>query len=276
MSAPAGLAARTRLNNGVEIPWLGLGTYLVEGEDAYRAVSVALEVGYRHVDTAAFYANEQEVGRAIRDSGIPRQEIFVATKLWNSDHGREEAREAFARSRERLDVGAIDLYLIHWPVPGRRMDSWRTLEDLYHEGECRAIGVSNYTAAHLDEVLADGNVVPAVNQVEFSPFLYQRQLLDLCRQREVQLEAYSPLTKSERLANPRLVEIAGDCQRTPAQVLIRWCLQRQVVVIPKAASAQHIQENVDVFEWQLSAESMAALDALHENLRTSWDPTNER
>lgn len=276
MSAPDHIAATTTLNCDIEMPWLGLGTYLMHGDEAYRAVTAALEAGYRHIDTAAFYDNEEKVGRAIRDSGVPRDDVFVTTKLWNTDHGEDSAREAFQRSRDRLDVGVIDLYLIHWPVPDLRMDSWQTLEEIFYAGECRAIGVSNYTTGHLDEVLTDGDVVPAVNQVEFSPFLYQRELLRLCSDRGVQLVAYSPLTKGERLDDPALIAVAEANGRSRAQVLIRWCLQKGVAVIPKSASPERVRENADVFDWSLSDGDVERLDGLHENLRTSWDPTHER
>lgn len=270
-----GLQSTTTLANGVEIPWLGLGTYLAEGSEAYEAVGTALDVGYRHVDTAALYGNEREVGRAVRDSGVPREEVFVTTKLWNGDHGLQQAADAFHRSRDRLDLGPIDLYLIHWPVPELRGDSWRALEQVYEQGLVRAIGVSNYMPWHLRELLDHCEVPPTVNQVEFSPFLLQQDLLQTCRERDIQLQAYSPLTKGKRLDDPRLLAIAEQVGRSPAQVLIRWCLQRGLVVLAKSSTPAHIRDNADVFDWELSAEEMADLDALDEGLRTSWDPSGE-
>lgn len=262
------------LTGGVSIPWIGLGTYLAEGDAVYRAVLEALEVGYRHIDTASFYENEREIGRAVRASGLPRASIFVTTKLWNSDHRR--AREAFLRSRDRLDLGAPDLYLVHWPVPDERLEAWAAMELLLAEGACRAIGVSNYMPWHLDELLAAGDVVPAVNQVEFSPFLYQRDLLEYCHERGVRLQAYSPLTKGERLDDPRLVAVAERLGRTPAQVLIRWCLERDVIVLPKSADPERIRENAAVVGWTIPPDALAALDGLHDDFRTSWDPTGEK
>ena len=175
------LAARARLNDGNGMPWLGLGVYMIRGQSCAKAVAHALSIGYRHIDTAAFYGNEEEVGRAVRESGVPRSEVFVVTKLWNSDQGYASALKACDASLAKLGLEYIDLYLIHWPEPGRRRDSWRALVELQKQGKCRSIGVSNYTVAHLREVMAASDVVPAVNQVEFSPFLYQRELLEFCR-----------------------------------------------------------------------------------------------
>lgn len=263
------------LNNGVNMPLLGLGVYQAVGREGEQAVTWALEVGYRHIDTAKFYGNEVEVGRAVRQSGISREEVFIVTKLWNSDHGYDRARTAFHESRQRLDLGAVDLYLIHWPVSAQRGESWRALEDLYAEGQMRAIGVSNYTIPHLEELLATARVVPAVNQVEFHPWLYQRELLEFCRAHGIQLEAYSPLTKGERLRDPRLTEIARKYGKTPAQILIRWCLQHEVVVIPKSSNPQRIRENADVYDFEISAEDMCRLDAFDERYHCTWDPTHE-
>ena len=272
---PSGIGDTVALNNGVRMPWLGLGTYLVGGAAVRRAVTAALETGYRHFDTAAFYDNERELGEAIRASGVPRAEVFVTTKLWNSDHGAAAARRAFEQSAQRLGLGQIDLYLIHWPVPGKRLDSWRTLEELLGEGRCRAIGVSNYTIDHLRELLDECDVVPAVNQVEFSPFLMQRDLLNLCRERGIRLQSYSPLTKGWRLDHPRLREIGDRYGKTPAQILVRWSLEHRVVVLPKSATPAHIAENADVFDFEITPADLALLDGLHEGLRTSWDPTGE-
>jgi diketogulonate reductase-like aldo/keto reductase len=215
------------------------------------------------------------VGEAIHSSGIPREEIFVTTKLWNDDHGYDGALRAFEESRERLGLDVVDLYLIHWPVRRLRVDSWRALEKLYRDGLCRAVGVSNYTVRHLDELLNTCEVVPAVNQVEFSPFLYQRDLLEHCHANGVRLEAYSPLTKGRRLSDPTLAEMAGRYGKTPAQVLVRWALERDVVVIPKSARPERIRENADVFDFVLEPDDLATLDGLDEGLHTSWDPTGE-
>ena len=264
------------LNNGVSIPRLGLGMYQTpDGSAAHHAVSYALEVGYRHIDTAMMYGNEVSVGLAVRESGLPREEIFVTTKLWNDDHGYESAVTAFHRSLEALDLEYIDLYLIHWPVEGKRGDSWRALEKVYEEGLCRAIGVSNYMTWHLDELLASCRVRPAVNQVEFSPFLYLVDLLERCREEGIVLEAYSPLTKGKKLGDERLRAIAAELGRSPAQILIRWALQHDLVVIPKSDRPNHILSNIDVFDFSISTEQMEQLNDLNEDLRTSWDPSKQ-
>lgn len=266
-----------RLNNGVEIPRLGLGVYrAAAGAEARNAVLWALEAGYRHVDTAAFYGNEADVGRAIRESGIAREDVFVTTKLWNEDHGYDAALAAFDASLERLGFDYVDLYLIHWPVPDLRLESWRALERLYGEGRARAIGVSNYMVQHLEELLAHCTVVPAVNQIELSPWSWRsrRDVVELCRAQGIALEAYSPLTKGRRLDDPTLRSVAERVGRTPAQVLIRWALQRDLIVIPKSTNRGRIRENADVFDFELPAAEMERLEALDEGLVTGWDPTS--
>ena len=285
------------LNDGRLIPQLGLGVWQTRaGASGEAAVLAALEAGYRLIDTAAMYGNEESVGAAIRKSGIPREKIFVTTKLWNSDHGNPE--RALDTSLRKLKLNYVDLYLIHYPVRGRRR-SWRALEAFHAEGKTRSIGVSNFTIRHLTELLAQANTVPAVNQVEFHPYLYQRDLLDFCAGKGIVLEAYSPLTKGARLKDPKLVAVAkkyatGESQPAPsrsrlplvdrlfprsenkstAQILIRWALQRRLVVIPKSADRTRIFENADVFDFEITAEDMRLLDGFNENLRTCWDPTN--
>ena len=263
------------LANGVEIPRLGLGVFqAAAGEETRRAVERALEVGYRHIDTAKIYRNEADVGEAIRRSGIAREDVFITTKLWNSDHGYDAAQRACDASLKALGVAYLDLYLIHWPVQGLRGESWRALTKLYEDKKCRAIGVSNYTVRHLKELLASSPVVPAVNQVEMSPFLYQKELIDFCREKGIQIETYSPLTKGQRLGHPAITRAASKYGRTPAQILIRWALQHDFIVIPKSSKRERIQENAQVFDFEIDAADMKSLDALDESLRTSWDPTN--
>lgn len=265
------------LSNGVSIPQLGLGVFqAARGEQTYRAVREALRQGYRHIDTAAIYRNEEDVGRAIRDSGIARDEIFVTSKLWNADQGYDSALAAYAATRQRLGLDRLDLYLLHWPVPGKRLDSWRALEALYAAGEVRAIGVSNFMARHLDELLARCSVVPHVNQIELSPFLQQAEVCARCTTAGICIEAYSPLTKGQRLTHPRVVAIAQRVARSAAQVLIRWSLQRGFVVLPKSVHAERIGENLAVFDFALDAATMAELDGLEEGLVTGWDPRHER
>ena len=269
-----GPRSRTTLNDGNQMPVLGLGVYQTPPGGATReAVKYAISVGYRHVDTAALYRNEGDVGEAIRESGIPREELFVTTKLWNDDQGFDSAIRAFERSRKALDLAYVDLYLLHWPVSGKREDSWRALAQLLKEGRCRSIGVSNFTVAHLQQLLQHTEIAPAVNQVEFSPFLFQQDLLDYCHEKGIQLEAYAPLTKGKRLADPAVVRCATAHQKTPAQVLIRWGLQHRVVEIPKSVHPERIRENAGVFDFSLGEAEMKALDQLDEGYRTSWDPT---
>ena len=265
----------TTLNNGVAMPVLGLGVYKSRpGRETRDAVRWALEYGYRHIDTARVYRNEADVGAALKASGLAREDLFVVTKLRNADQGYDRTKRGLAESLRDLGTDYVDLYLMHWPVTGKRLESWRAMEELLADGRCRAIGVSNFTVAHLEELLATAAVVPAVNQVELSPFLYQRELLDLCGRHGIQVEAYSPLTRGRRLTDARLTDIARQHAKTPAQVLIRWALQHRLVAIPKSVRRERIAENRDVFVFELSAEEMAQLDGLDEGLRVSWDPSD--
>lgn len=269
------LQSTVKLNNGVEIPRLGLGVFRApRGEVTRQAVLSALSAGYRHIDTARIYGNERDVGAAVRESGLPRKDIFVTTKLWNEDQGYDSTLRACERSLESLGFEYVDLYLVHWPVPGRRLESWRAMEKLLAEGKCRAIGVSNFLENHLDPLLAHAKVVPAVNQVEQHPFLHQPSLLRYCAGKGIVVEAYSPLTKGLRLGDPCVVEIARKHGKSPAQVLIRWCLQHDLVVIPKSVRAERIRENANVFDFSLSPEDLRTLDGLNEDLYTGWDPTD--
>ncbi len=263
---PRSLADRVPLNQGVRMPWLGLGVFQSEpGAATEQAVAWALAAGYRAVDTAAMYRNETDVGRAVRASGVPREEVFVTTKLWFTDQGYEPARKAGRESRDRLGIGYIDLYLIHWPrasSPQERLDSWRALEDLRQEGVCRAIGVSNYTIRHLEELRPHSKTVPAVNQVEFHPWVYDPELLEYERRHGIRPEAYSPLTRAHRLDDPIVAAIALHHRRSPAQVLIRWGLEHGVIEIPKSVHRERIEENAHVFDFALEPSEVAQLDAL--------------
>jgi methylglyoxal/glyoxal reductase len=263
------------LNHGGPIPIFGLGTFRSPaGRETREAVAWALEMGYRHIDTAALYGNEADVGAAIRASGIRREDVFVTTKLHRNDHGYDTTLRGFAGSLDRLGFDYVDLYLIHWPESKRRQESWEALEQILDEGRARAIGVSNYVVHHLEEVLERGRVVPAVNQIELHPFNYQsrRHVVDLCRQHRIVVEGYSPLTKTERLDDPAVVEIATATGRTPAQVLIRWALQHELVTIPKSTDRGRIRENAAVFDFELAPSQMTRLDGLDEDFLTSWDP----
>jgi diketogulonate reductase-like aldo/keto reductase len=269
-----GIDTKVKLNQGVEMPIFGLGTYQTRrGKETQKAVAYALEAGYRLVDTASMYGNEEDVGEAVGKSGIPREEIFITTKLWNSDHGFDKTLAACEESLKKLGLSYVDLYLIHWPVEGLRKESWRALERLLKEGKCRAIGVSNYMIWHLKELLGSSSTVPAVNQVEFSPYLYQKELLEFCRKHDIQLEAYSPLTKGHKLNDPQLSKVSAKYSKSTAQILIRWALQKQVMVIPKSSRREGILENADVFDFEISDEDTKLLDSFNQNLRTSWDPS---
>jgi diketogulonate reductase-like aldo/keto reductase len=269
------IKTKVKLNNNYEIPIFGLGVYQSEGgTETQNAVTYALEAGYRHIDTARIYRNEDDVGIAIRNSSLKREEIFITSKLWNSDHGFKSTITACDNSLKKLGIDYLDLYLIHWPVPYLRNETWTAMEKLFKDGKCRAIGVSNYTVRHLQELLPLCEIVPAVNQVEFSPFLYQKDLLDYCKAKGIQLEAYSPLTRGEKLHDPTLKQIAAKYSKTTAQLLIRWCLEHNLVAIPKSVTKQRIIENSRVFDFSIAPEDMKILDSLNENLHTSWDPTN--
>jgi methylglyoxal/glyoxal reductase len=269
------MQSRIRLNNGVEIPRLGLGVYQsLPGKITQRVVKYALKIGYRQIDTAYIYGNESDVGKAVRESGIQREEVFITTKLWNTRQVEyDSAIQACEESLQRLGLTYVDLYLIHWPVQGSGNNSieiWRAMVHLLGEGKARAIGVSNYTIDDLKDILQDSDVVPAVDQVEFHPFLYQKDLLSFCEKNSIQLEAYSPLTRGKRLNHPTILDMAkryGN-NKTPAQVLIRWSLQHNLVAIPKSIHEERISENSQVFDFELRAEDMKLLDSLNENLQT--------
>jgi len=273
-------ADKIALNNGISIPLLGLGVYQSgRGRATENAVKWALEVGYRHVDTAAMYGNGSEVGTALKRACatglVRREEVFVTTKLWNSDHGYEEALRAFDASHRRLGLDQIDLFLLHWPVPHRRLHSWRALEHILAEGRCRAIGVSNFMVHHLEEILRHAHVPPAVNQIELHPWCQQRDVVAFCNAHNIAVVAYSPLTKGAKLGDSRLASLAREVRRTPAQVLLRWSLQRGFVTIPKSAKKERIIENAAIFDFSLSAAQMARLDGFNTEHHVTWDPRSE-
>jgi diketogulonate reductase-like aldo/keto reductase len=260
------------LNNGTLMPGLGLGTYKLVGQEAYEPVKVALECGYRHIDTASFYENEEAVGRAVADSGVPREEVFITSKVWNTEQGYKGTLEAVERSLRRLGTDYLDLYLVHWPVTGKRLDTYRALEKLFDEGTVQAIGVSNFNQRHLQELFAACEMMPAVDQVEMSPFLYQKDLLQLCQDRDVLVTAYSPLARGRVLNDATLAEVGKAHGKSPAQVIVRWCLQKGMAVIPRSSHPARIRENAEVFDFTLGKEEMLRLDLLHSGLRTTTDP----
>jgi diketogulonate reductase-like aldo/keto reductase len=265
------------LRSGSSIPALGLGVWQTpRGGATLAAVTAAIEAGYRHVDTARIYGNENEVGDAVRASAVPRSELFVTTKLWNADQGYDSTLRAFDASLSRLGLDYVDLYLIHWPVPGKRLESWRALEKLHADGRARAIGVSNFLRRHLEELLAVAQVVPHVNQIELTPFLQRRETTAYCKQHDIVIEAYSPLTRGQKLADPAVLSVARRLGRTPAQVLLRWGLAHGFVVLPKSTQPARIRENAALFEFEIGPADLSLLDGLEAGLVTGWDPASER
>lgn len=264
-----------KLNNGVNMPWFGLGVWQVEdGNEAIDSVKAALKSGYRAIDTAAAYGNEESVGKAIKDSGVARDELFITSKVWNKDQGYESTLAAFDATMKKLDLDVLDLYLIHWPVKGKYKDTWRAMEKLYKDGRIRAIGVSNFQPHHLDDLLADAEVVPAVNQVEFHPLLTQTELLAYSEEKGIQLEAWSPLARGKLFDNEVIKEIADKYGKEPAQVILRWVLDKGVVVITRSVKEKRIASNAEIFDFQLTTEEIDRISALNKNERTGPDPDN--
>ena len=264
-----------KMNDNCQIPVVGLGTWKSEpGKTTSQAVLDSLEAGYRHIDTARAYDNETDVGRAVNDSGLPREDMFITTKLWNQHQGYEEAIEACEKSLNRLNCDYIDLYLIHWPLREKRNHSWKAFIELRDRGLCKSIGVSNFTIEHLAEIEAKFGILPAVNQVEFHPYHYQKELLDYCNSKNIIIEAYSPLVHAKRMDEPKLGTISEELGKTPAQILIRWSIQRGMVVLPKSVNKSRIIENFSVFDFDIPDSMMKKLDELDESFVTCWDPHN--
>lgn len=267
------LKTTTTLNNGVKMPWVGFGVFQTqEGPEVENAVRWALEAGYRHIDTASFYENEAGVGKAIAASEVSREELFVTTKVWNTEQGYQETLKAFDRSRTKLQMDVVDLYLVHWPLKHSFKETYKALEKLYADGKVRAIGVSNFLPHHLEDLMSDFDVVPAVNQVEWHPFLLQKELYEFCKSKGIQQEAWSPLTRGRFLNDPVLTEIAEAHSKSPAQVLLRWDLQHEVVTIPKSVHKERIIENAQVFDFKLSDLEMARIDSLDSDTRIGPHP----
>jgi len=264
-----------KMNDGYKIPVVGLGTWKSEpGEATYKAVLDSINAGYRHIDTARAYDNEADVGKAVQDADISRKDLFITTKLWNRHQGYDEAIEACEKSLARLGCDYIDLYLIHWPLKDKRNESWRALIELQKKGLCRSIGVSNFTIDNLKELEDKFEVIPAANQVEFHPYHYQKDLLEYCNSKNIIIEAYSPLVHAKRMDEERLVAISEEIGKTPAQILIRWAMQRGMVVLPKSVNESRIIENFAVFDFEISDSLMKRLDDLDERYVTCWDPHN--
>jgi len=269
----------TTLHNGVKMPWFGLGVFKVEeGPELVNAVKTAIQHGYRSVDTAAIYQNEEGVGKGIqeglKEAGISRKELFVTSKVWNSDLGYESTLAAYETSLKKLGLEYLDLYLIHWPVEGKYKDAWRALETLYKEGKVKAIGVSNFQIHHLEDLMKDAEIKPMINQVEYHPRLTQKELQAFCRDNGIQLEAWSPLMQGQLLDNEVLQEMADKHHKSVAQIILRWDLQNGVVTIPKSTKEHRIVENANVFDFELSKEEMEIIDGLNQNHRVGPDPDN--
>ncbi|ORZ26340.1 aldo/keto reductase [Lobosporangium transversale] len=266
-----------QLSNARQIPRLGLGVYqAAPGKETENAVLWALQAGYRHIDTATIYDNEASVGNAIRKSGIPREQIFVTTKLTEDDQGYESAIAALELSLEKMGLDYVDLYLIHSPLCGSelRTKSWKALETLVEQGKAKSIGVSNYGVHHLKELLGSNPTIrPVVNQIEVHPWLIRQDIISFCESQDIAVEAYSPLCQAVKLQDPTLAKLATKYSKSPAQILIRWSLQKGFIVIPKSAKKERIEQNADVFDFDIADGDMAVLDSMNENFVTEWDPT---
>jgi len=274
MMAVASVRSTCRLNSGVRMPMFGLGCRQMEDESQTRdLIGTALEAGYRRFDTASVYENEVAIGAAIAESAIPRADVFVSTKVRNSDQGYDRTLEAFDRSLSNFGLEYIDLYLLHWPMIRLRNESWRALRRLVETDRCRAIGVSNFTIRHIEEITKDNGVMPAVNQVEFNPYLNQNGLLRWCSHREIQLITSNPFAKGSRLRDPRLLDIASHYGKSPSQVLLRWAIQKGVAVLTRATTRDEVYSHAAVFDFEISLRDMDVLNGFHENLRAAWDPT---
>ncbi|MGG1674942.1 aldo/keto reductase [Neobacillus sp. NRS-1170] len=270
---PTSLKDTTTLHNGVEMPWFGLGVFKVkEGSEVIESVKSAIKNGYISIDTAAIYQNEEGVGQGIKEAGVPREELFITSKVWNSDQGYDSTLEAYETSLKKLGLDYLDLYLIHWPGKTKYKETWKALEKLYKDGRVRAIGVSNFKIHHLEDLLQDAEIKPMVNQVEYHPHLTQKELLAFCQKEGIQLEAWSPLKQGQLLNNPVITEVAAKHGKSAAQVILRWDLQNKVVTIPKSIKEQRIIENADIFDFELSLEDMEKIDGLNKDERVGSDP----
>lgn len=275
MSTITDIQGTFELHNGVHMPYFGLGTYQSDNDqEAVDAVRWALDAGYRHVDTAAVYKNEEGVGQGIRESSVAREEVFVVSKVWNSDQGYESTLRAFEDSLKRLKLEYLDLYLVHWPVAGSYKDTWRAMEKLYAEGRIKAIGVSNFLQHHLEDLLQTAEVVPMVNQMEFHPYLVQQGLVDFCTSKEIQYEAWSPFMQGKLFRLDICKELEQKYNKSAAQIILRWDLQKGVVTIPKSAKKERILANAAIFDFELTTDEIAYLDSFDRGERIGPDPDN--
>ncbi len=263
------------LNNGVEMPQFGLGVYKVEkGLQIENTVKDAINIGYRLIDTASFYENEEGVGKAIKESGVPREEMFITTKVWNTDQGYDQTLNAFDNSLKKMGLDYIDLYLIHWPVKEKYLETWKALEKLYKDGKARAIGVSNFQIHHLKDILKNSSEKPAVNQVELHPLLSQKELREFCSEHNIKVQAWSPIARGRVLEDSDIKEIAKRHNKSAAQIILRWHLQNGIMVIPKSVKKDRLRENADIFDFELTEDEMRQMNALNNNHRFGADPDN--
>lgn len=263
------------LHNGVKMPYFGLGVYLSkDGNEVINAVKWAIEAGYRHIDTASIYKNEEGVGEGIKQSGIARDSLFVVSKVWNNDQGYDSTLTAFEASLNRLGLDYLDLYLIHWPVAGKYKETWKALEKIYAEGRARAIGVSNFMQHHLEDLLTTAEIVPMVNQMEFHPYLVQQDLIDFCNSKAIQYEAWSPMMQGRIFEMEEFKVLAEKYNKSIAQIVLRWNLEKGVVTIPKSSKKERIIANADLFDFELSNKDIALLDNMHKGQRFGPDPDN--
>ena len=262
----------TTLNNGNQMPLLGLGVYDMHAEEAINAVQSALETGYRLIDTAAMYENEQQIGEGIRRSNIPRDEIFLTTKVNNTDQGYDETLKAFEKSMKALNVGYIDMYLIHWPVKNKRKETWKAIEFLYENKMVKNIGVANYLMPFLLELETYANIIPSVNQMEFSPFLFMQEELNYCKQHQIILQAYTPLLRGQKFNDLRLQKLAEKYQKTPAQIILRWAVQQGISTIPKSSNPSRIRENFCIFDFEIEPADIQFMNTWNENFRIVDNP----
>jgi hypothetical protein len=262
----------TTLNNGIQMPLLGLGAYDMHGEEAVKAVQQALEIGYRLIDTAEMYGNEKAVGDAIANSNISREEIFITSKVNNTSQGYDETLKAFDRSLKLLGVEYLDLYLIHWPIKGKRQDTWKAIEKIDSEGRTKAIGTGNYLLPFLKELESYSSIVPAVNQIEFNPYLFLKNELDYCKTKKIQLQAYTPLLRGKKFNDPRLISLGKKYGKTPAQIILRWAIQQEISSIPKSSNINRLMENFDIFNFSIEAADIIFISSFDEQLRIIDDP----
>ncbi|MCP4163062.1 MAG: aldo/keto reductase [Deltaproteobacteria bacterium] len=269
------LNSKVNLNDGNEMPSIGLGTYSALGKEAVKAVTWAIEAGYRLIDTATFYGNEKEIGDAIEKSLVNRSDLFVTSKVWQTDHGKIKPFAAIEKSLSLLKTDYLDLYLIHWPSPGTRLETWKTLTKIVEKGLTKSIGVSNFTIEHLEELKSVSGVIPAINQIEFHPFQFESELLEYCNERSIVVQAHTPLVRCRKNEIPELVRLEEKYGKTPAQILLRWCIQHGTIPLPKSSNKDRINENIQIFDFEMDNGDMDLLNNINDKYRVvEWNPND--